>query len=405
VNVILLSPGHPEEMPLFARGLTRVGARVLGVGEQPERTLPDLARQNLVAYLQVDDLSDEEAVLRKVGRWTSGLYINRVECLWQPAVALAARMREVVGVVGMSPRQVRFFQDQDAIAQELGRWHIRTPRRGRTTSLRGCREIAERVGYPLIVKVDTEAGPADSLRVESPDQLDRAAGLFRRASEVTVEELVDGEAYTFDTLCVEGEILYYNICWYRPRPRVSRAVEWVSPQTIALRGVDDLQFDAGKRMGKAVLRAIGYRTGFTHMKWYLRPDGEAVFGNISACPPEARAVELMNCSAEIDLFSGWAETTCKHRFSQVVRRKYNAAVIFKRARGQGRISRIEGLEHLMARYGPHVVSVDLLPVGSPRRDWRRTPISDGYVIVRHPSLETTVEIADHVATDVQVWAC
>jgi len=181
-------------------------------------------------------------------------------------------------------------------------------------------------------------------------------------------------------------------------------VEWISPQTIVLREIDLPRFDAGKRMGKRVLRALGYRTGFTHMEWYLKPDGEAVFGDIVACPPEARAVELMNCSSEIDLFSGWAEATCKHRFSQVVRRPYNAAVIFKRARGQGRISRIEGLEHFMARYGPHVVSVDLLPVGSPRRDWHRTPLSDGNVVVRHPDLETTVAIADHVATDVQIWA-
>jgi hypothetical protein len=404
MNVILVSPGYPEEMPLFARGLARVGARVLGVGQQPERTLPDLARRNLVAYLQVDDLADEEAVLHRVGQWTSGLHINRVECLWRPAVGLAARMREVVGVIGVSPRQVRLFQDRDAITQELDRWHIRTPRRERTASLSHCREAAQRVGYPLIVKVEPESGSADSCRIESRNQLDRAAGLFRRAPEVIVEEVVDGETYSFDTISVEGEVLYHNICWYRPRPRVGRAVEWVSPQTIALRGVDAPELDAGKRMGKAVLRAIGYRTGFTHMKWTLKPDGQAVFREIAACPPEARAVELMNCSSDIDLFSGWAEATCRQRFSQVVRRRHNAAVIFKRARGAGRISRVEGVESLMARYGPHVVSVDLLPVGAPRRDWRRTPLSDGNVIVRHPDLETTLEIADRVATDIQMWA-
>jgi hypothetical protein len=402
MNVILLSPGFPDEMPLFAQGLARVGARVLGVGEQPERTLPDLARRSVVAYLQVEDLSDEDAVLDKVGRWTSGLHINRVECLWGPAVGLGARMREVVGVVGMSPRQIRLFRDRDAMAQELGRWHIRTTRRERAASLAMCREAAERIGYPLVVNAGP--GAADTLRIESSGEIERVAGLLRRDPEVTLEELVDGEEYTFDTVCVEGEILYYNISWYRPRPRVGRAVEWVSPQTVTLREVDLPRFDAGRRMGKAVLRALGYRTGFTHMKWILRPDGEAVFADIAARPPEARAVELMNCASDIDLFSGWAEATCKHRFSQVVRRQYNAAVIFKRARGDGRISRIEGLEYLMARYGPHVVSVDLLPVGSPRRDWRRTPLSDGNIVVRHPNLESTLEIADHVATDLQIWA-
>jgi hypothetical protein len=87
-----------------------------------------------------------------------------------------------------------------------------------------------------------------------------------------------------------------------------------------------------------------------------------------------------------------------------VRRRYNAAVVFKRARGAGRIARIEGLDSLVARYGPYVVSVELLAVGTTRRDWRSTLLSDGWVIVRHPDLETTLEIADAVGTELQLYA-
>jgi hypothetical protein len=36
-------------------------------------------------------------------------------------------------------------------------------------------------------------------------------------------------------------------------------------------------------------------------------------------------------------------------------RKYNAAIIFKRAKGQGRITRIDGLREFMQRYGEFVV--------------------------------------------------
>ena len=67
-------------------------------------------------------------------------------------------------------------------------------------------------------------------------------------------------------------------------------------------------------------------------------------------------------------------------------------------------SRIEGLDSLVARYGPYVVSVELLAVGTPRRDWRSTLLSDGWVIVRHPDLETTLEIADAVGTELQLYA-
>jgi hypothetical protein len=140
------------------------------------------------------------------------------------------------------------------------------------------------------------------------------------------------------------------------------------------------------------------------MEWFRRPSGEAVFGEIAARPPGARSVDIMNYAGDVDTFRGWADAVCHGRFGQPIERRYNAIVIFKRARGEGRIRAIVGLERLVARYRPHVVCVDLLPVGAQRRNWKQTLISDGYVIVRHPDLGAALEIADRVGTDVQLFA-
>jgi hypothetical protein len=78
--------------------------------------------------------------------------------------------------------------------------------------------------------------------------------------------------------------------------------------------------------------------------------------------------------------------------------------VFKRAQGQGRIQHIEGLENLRARFGKHIVHVDLLPIGAPRRNWIQTLISDGYVCVRHPDLQAAMDIADAVGTDLTMYA-
>ena len=85
-------------------------------------------------------------------------------------------------------------------------------------------------------------------------------------------------------------------------------------------------------------------------------------------------------------------------------RRYNAASIFKRAQGQGRITHIEGLSRPPRRLDEWVCAIDLLPIGAPRRDWLMTLISDGMVIVRHPELESCVEIADRFATELQLYA-
>lgn len=40
MNVLMFSPGYPAEMPYFTRGLAQVGARALGLGDQPPRDAP-----------------------------------------------------------------------------------------------------------------------------------------------------------------------------------------------------------------------------------------------------------------------------------------------------------------------------------------------------------------------------
>ncbi|HET9252547.1 MAG TPA: ATP-grasp domain-containing protein [Candidatus Eisenbacteria bacterium] len=404
MNVLFLSPGYPPEMPFFTRGLSQVGAKVIGVGDQHESALPPMAREHLAAYVHVRGFSDESAVIEEVLQRAKGVRIDRVECLWEPLMILAARLRERLGLPGMTVEETVPFRDKEEMKRVLDAAGIRTPWHARAATAREVREAVARIGYPAIVKPIAGAGSSDTHRIDDARGLEAALAAVRHVPEVSVEEFVDAEEYTYDTVCAGGRILYYNICWYRPRPLLSKKLEWVSPQTMALRNPDTPELAGGRAMGEAVLRAMNFRDGFTHMEWYRKEDGEVVFGEIGARPAGGRTVDVMNFSCDIDLFRGWAEAVCHGRISQPIERKYNAASIFKRAQGQGRIRRVEGLGKLLSEYGPHIPVVDLLPVGAPRRDWQQTLISDGMVIVRHPDLPRAIEIADHVATDLQLIA-
>ncbi len=404
MNVLFFSPGFPTEMPHFVRGLAEVGARVIGLGDQPAGALPEVARHALANYIQVGSLFDEEAVVREVRREVRGHRIDRVESVWEPGMLLAARLREALGVPGMSVEETRPFRDKTIMKNVLQKAGLRTPHHARATTEAECREAAERLGYPLIVKPVAGAGSADTYRLDGPADLESVLPRVRHVAELSVEEFIDGEEFTFDTICHDGHIAYFNVSWYRPRPLLQRTLEWVSPQTVALRRVEAGYLQPGIELGVKTLRALGFRTGFTHMEWFLKEDGEAVFGEIGARPPGARSVDLMNYSCDLDVFRGWAEAVCHKRFSQPVRRLYNTAIIFKRAQGQGRIRRVEGLRSLHSRFGPHIVGADLLPIGAQRRNWKQTLLSDGWVFVRHPDLQTTLHIADAVGTDLQMYA-
>lgn len=404
MNVLMISPGFPTEMPFFTRGLATVGARVIGLGDQHESALPQMARESLSAYIQVHSFGDEGAVLRQVHDLSKRVRIDRVECQWETQMIAAAKMREMLGVPGMTVAETIPFRDKEIMKQVLDKAGIRTPRHASATTVAGVQEAVERIGYPIVVKPIAGAGSTHTYRLDSARDLEAVIPSLRHVDEVSIEEFIDGEDYTFDTLCVDGEILYENVAFYRPRAMLIKEHEWVSPQTIAVRSPMDEAYAPGREMGLRVLAAMGFKTGMTHMEWYRTASGEAVFGEIAARPPGAHLVDLMNFACDIDLYVGWAEAVCHARFTQPVERKYNAAWIFKRAQGQGRIQRIEGLDRLMAEIGQHICAIDLAVIGEPRRNWKQVLAGDGKVFIRHPDLQTTLELADRVGVELQLYA-
>ena len=403
-RVLFLSPGYPSEMPHFVRGLAEVGAEVLGVGDGAPALLSPRVRGALSDYLRVRSLWEEDAVVEAVKRWLGARTVDRVECLWEPGILLAARIREAVGAPGLSVARSVPFRNKESMKQVLDDAGIRTPRHRAARGASAMRDAAATIGFPLIVKPIAGAGSADTHRVESGRELETVITATRHIEEVSVEEFIDGEEYTFDTVSIAGEPAFHNIAWYRPRPLVARTQEWISPQVVALRFPDQPELAGGVEMGRRVIAALGFGTGFTHMEWYRKSDGEVVFGEIGGRPPGAHQVDQMNFSCDVDVFRGWAEAVCFGTFSERVRRLYNVANVYKRAQGEGTIRAVEGLEEFRARHREALVWENLLPVGARRRNWRQTLVSDGFVVVRHPDLAATLAIADEFAERVRLIA-
>ncbi len=403
MNVLMISPGFPVEQPFFTRGLSQVGARVIGLGDQPEGNLPPMARSALSAYYRVN-FGDEGGMVAEAHRIASQVRIDRVECLWESLMLPAARIRESLGLPGMSVAETVPFRDKEEMKKVLDKAGIRTPRHASATTIDQVREAAHWIGFPIIVKPIAGAGSMDTYKVANAEELDKVLRSMHHVPEVSVEEFVEGEDFTFDTICANGKILFYNVSFYRPRALVSRSNDWISPQTISLRNVEDHRIADGVRMGRAVLQALGFKTGFTHMEWYRKDNGEAVFGEIGGRPPGARTVDVMNWASDLDLFRGWAEAATLGTFTQPIERKYNSVAVFKRAVGEGKIERYDGLSRLMAEFGEAICAVELTPVGAPKRSAAQSLIGDGFVMLRHPDLQTALHMADRVGTELQLVA-
>ena len=401
--VVMLSPGFPTEMAYFTRALAGAGATVIGVGDQPPHDLPDAARGALAHYEHVS-LADEGAVFGALHGLARHFRFDQVECLWEPYMLLAARIREAFGLPGMTVKQTLPFRDKERMKRVLDAAGVRTPHHFAATTVAGVWEAAERIGYPIIVKPISGAGSADTYRVDSAAQLAEVLPTLRHVPEVSVEEFVDGEELTVDTVCANGKILFENVMWYRPRPLQNRLHEWISPVSIVLRDLSVPELAAGRAMGAQVLAALGFRRRLHAHGVVPHRVGRGGVRRIAARPPGARVVDLMNYACDADLHAGWAEAVLHGRLAETPTPKYNAGSIFKRAHGAGRITHVEGLDALRAAYSDDVVLVDLLPVGAPRRDWRATVMGDGWVVVRHHDLQRVIEMTERFAADLHLYA-
>src|SRR6185503_4878864 len=200
MDVVFLSPGYPPEMAHYTRGLAEVGARVWGVGDSHPKALPEEARRGLHDYLQVPRILDDEDVQARVAAWLGGRTPDRVEALWEPLVLLAAALREQLGVPGMSVNTVRGFRDKQLMKERVAAAGLRVPHAARVRTSTEARMAAERIGFPLVVKPIAGAGSADTYRVDDAQELERVLQLTRHVPEVSVEEFVEGEEFTYDTV-------------------------------------------------------------------------------------------------------------------------------------------------------------------------------------------------------------
>jgi biotin carboxylase len=404
MRAVFLAPSYPPEMQQYTRGLAEVGVDVYGVGDTPVGALPGALKAHLADYLQVPRLLDDDDVVARVHAWMRGRAVDRVLANWEVMVQSAARLRERFGVPGMSVDVVNGFRDKQLMKERVAAAGLRVPRAERVRTVAEARAAAEKIGFPLILKPIAGAGSADTHKVEDATELEAVLGKMLHVGEASCEEFIDGEEFTFDTVCIGGVPAFINVAQYLPKPLIARTNEWISPVIITVRDLEQAKLAKGIALGRAVLDALGMGDGFTHMEWFLTPKGEAVFGEIGCRPGGAHLVDQMNYTCDIDLFREWARAVCHHRFDAPTVRKYNAAIIFKRAKGRGRITRVDGLHEFMQRRGKHVVEQRLLPIGTPRRDWKQTLVSDGYILLRHPDWDASYQLAMEAATDITMYA-
>jgi biotin carboxylase len=403
MNVVFISPHYPPEMVEFTRGLREVGARVIGVGDMPAGALPAKVKGLLADYIRVPALLDEEPAAEVVAARLDGR-VDRIESLWEPTVLLAARLRERLGVAGMSRDTVLGFRDKQLMKERVARAGVRVPKSRRVRTAAEAHEAARAIGFPVVLKPIAGAGSADTHRCDDTAALEAALAASGRVAEASVEEFVEGRELTYDAISIAGTPVFESVTEYHPKPIIARNEHWISPAQITFRDPRIAELAGGVALGRAALTALGMHTGFTHLEWYLKPDGEAVFGEVAARSGGGNLVDMMNWANDIDVYREWARAVCWGKFEAEAARRYFVAMVFKRAEGGERVHHVAGLDALRAAAGDAWVGDTLPAPGTPKRNWKHSVTGDGGIALRHADYDRCRALMERAVREVRIFA-
>lgn len=371
------------------------------VTASPADAIPADLRPQIAAHYGIKDGQDPQQIADAT-RWLTQKLggCHRLIGMFEQLQVPLGEVRDALGIHGMGAAAARNFRDKAQMKDVLRQAGLPCARHRLVASPDAAAAFAAEVGYPLIIKPPAGAGSVSTHRVADEQELRRAIGSMNVGPHnlALCEEFMRGLERSFEVVSIEGRPVWHSLTMYDPPPIDVVRNPWIQWTVCLPREIDDPAFDDAKAAGYAALKALGMRTGISHMEWFRRVDGTVAISEIAARPPGAQIMRLMSFAGEVDFYDKWAKLVVHDTF-EAPERKYAVGAAFLRGQGQGRVTAVRGLEEAQRKVAGLVVEAHLPDVGMyPTGSYE----GEGYVIVRHPETAVVQQALRDIVSTVRV---
>jgi biotin carboxylase len=350
MNVVILSPHFPPNYRSFCVQLRRLGACVLGIGDEPYDLLRHELKDALVEYYKVDDMHNYDQILRACGYFTHRYgKIDRFESHNEYWLETDARIRTDFNVYGIKNDEIKNIRLKSRMKRIFEKAGVAVARGETVTTLAQARRFVQEVGYPIVAKPDSGVGAAATFKIHSAEEL---SGFFAQKPDVDyiLEEFIEGKICTFDGLTDrDGNPVFYTSHQYS-----QGIMETVNDQLdIYYYSSREIPRDLEK-IGRRTLKAFNVRERFFHFEFFrTEPDGQLVGLEVNMRPPGGLTMDMFNYANDIDMYKEWANVVVFNRFTADYARPYHCCYVGRRFQNAYRHSHEEilsALGHLIAHH-------------------------------------------------------
>lgn len=402
--VIYVTPFLRKDVYLFLDRLSRIEGVRIGLISTlpPERLAPEVGA-SISDYWQVNDLLDAgELVWAAQGLSERfGLPIYRMFTEYELIQLPVAEARAHLDVTGMSPDTVLNFRDKAVMKDRLVAAGVPCARHLSVASVQEAREFASRLGFPLIVKPVDGVGARQTHQCDDEQDFDQVleSDPPAESNPLQLEEFIQGEEFTWDTICLNGTVVWDSITRYLPTPLEVLRNPWMQWRIITPREIDGPEYDDIRQVGQRALHALGMESNISHMEWFRRADGSVAVSEVGARPPGSRIFTALNWANDYDMYDAWVRLLTLGTFTPPGPRKYAVGTAFLRGMGTGEVVQVHGLDAMLEKFGSILVEAELPYVGQIRND---AYDGEGYLMVRHPETRVVEQAILEIISRVRV---
>ncbi|MEU9268505.1 ATP-grasp domain-containing protein [Streptomyces sp. NPDC048251] len=347
------------------------------------------------------DLAAELTAARPVAAVVPGL---------EYAVPATAALAEKLGLPGATETAAQALRDKVRLREVSGAGGVRNPR---WREVHGPADILEFAGDgPVVVKPANRQASVGVQLLDSVDAATAAQAWHRTSSAAEYEQVPDrqlawrflaeerlrGPEYSVEALVRQGEIIFENVTAKTVAP---------GPYPVELGHLLPAPLDQDTQAAfetamRALVAAIGFRTGILHAEWILTESGPTLVECAGRCPGDY-LIDLIDLAYEtrirltlIDLLAGRTVTLPRSA-------RQTSAIRFLAAE-PGTVTEVAGVDTAQGLPGVHVAEVDV-EAGQEVRPWASSWDRAGHVIATGPDADTTrqrvldADAAIRIATD------
>jgi hypothetical protein len=368
---------------------------------EPEDRLPARLRHLLAGHWRIDDPLDTGQIAWAVEGLGEQLGpVQRLLAVLEQLQVPLAQVREHLGIPGMDAATARNFRDKDQMKTVLRAAGVPCARHRLADSAEAAAGFAHDVGFPLVVKPPAGAGAKSTFRLDDQGDLK----LWLEAAPPSpdrpalIEEFLTGDEGSYDSVMVDGEVVWDSISNYLPTPLEVLRNPWIQWAVLLPRDISGPEYAGIRQVAPVALRALGLRTGLTHMEWFRRPDGSVAVSEVGARPPGAQITSMLCYAHDFDLYRAWARLMVDGTFAPPLR-QWAAGTVYLRGQGAGHVTAVHGLDRLPSAVSDLVVD-SRLP--SPGQTSSGSYEGDGYITIRARETGVVTDALKTILTTVRV---